>query len=258
MKFIAVTEPVEGMLYRAKNGRMYRLADGSHWDHWCACDDDNSLSCGALDAAVFGGSGLRWYWAPTTDYAPASDESSKPVESPKSPEPSKRHIELSVVMVEDDEVTFKIADQTHRNDGFSQQVNSDEFKSSNGLCLLSHSVPEWLPYASALYCRGSDKEQDMCEITCTAVEFAKICEVVAEYNATDGKGREPRWPQEGDKYFCIAVDGKIDRLTFDRSEGDRKLQDFGNFFRTEEDAKAALGRIKQVLKGGGKVERYRD
>lgn len=242
--YIEVTKPVEGMLYRAKNGRMYRLAEGSHWAHWCACDDDPERSCAELDMAVFGGRGPIWYWAPTTDYAPASDESSKPVESPK------RHIELAVVKVEGDKVTFKIADQTHRNDEFSQQVNSDEFKSSNGLCLLSHSVPEWLPYASALYCRGSDKEQDMCEITCTAVEFAKICEAVAEYNATDGKGREPRWPQEGDKYFCIAVDGKIDRLTFDRSEGDRKLQDFGNFFRTEEDAKAALGRIKQVLKGG--------
>lgn len=246
VKFIAVTEPVEGMLYRAKNGRMYRLAEGSHWNHWCACDDDPKRSCAELDMAVFGGRGPSWYWAPTTDYAPASDESSKPVESPK------RHIELAVVKVEGDKVTFKIADQTHRNDEFSQQVNSDEFKSSNGLCLLSHSVPEWLPYASALCCRGKGKAQDLCEITCTTIEFAKICEAVAEYNATDGKGREPRWPQEGDKYFCIAVDGKLDRLTFDRSESDRKLQDFGNFFRTEEEAEAALERVKQALKGGAR------
>lgn len=242
VKFIAVTKPVEGMLYRAKNGRMYRLTEGSHWDHWCACDDDPERSCAELDMAVFGDRGPRWYWAPTTDYAPASAESPRPVESPK------RHIELAVVKVEGDKVTFKIADQTHRNDEFSQQVNSDEFKSSNGLCLLSHSVPEWFPLASALYCRGSDKEQDMCEITCTTIEFAKICEAVAEYNATDGKGREPRWPQEGDKYFCIAVDGKLDRLTFDRSESDRKLQDFGNFFRTKEEAEAALERVKQALK----------
>lgn len=243
VKFIAVTEPVEGMLYRAKNGRMYRLAEGSHWDHWCACDDDDpERSCAELDMDVFGDRGPRWYWAPTTDYAPASDESPKPVEPPK------RHIELAVVKVEGDKVTFKIADQTHRNDEFSQQVNSDEFKSSNGLCLLSHSVPEWFPLASALYCRGSDKEQDMCEITCPAVEFARVCEVVAEYNATDGKGREPRWPQEGDKYFYIASGGWIDRLTFARDGVDRKMQDFGNFFRTEAEAKAALERVKQALK----------
>lgn len=249
VKFIAVTKPVEGMLYRAKNGRMYRLAEGSHWDHWCACDDDPERSCAELDMAVFGDRGPRWYWAPTTDYAPASDESPKPVEPPK------RHIELAVVKVEGDKVTFKIADQTHRNDEFSQQVNSDEFKSSNGLCLLSHSVPEWFPLASALYCRGKGKAQDLCEITCTTIEFAKICEAVAEYNATDGKGREPRWPQEGDKYFCIAVDGKLDRLTFDRSEVDRKIQDFGNFFRTKEEAEAALERVKQALKSKNGAEK---
>lgn len=243
VKFIAVTEPAEGMLYRAGDGRMYRLAKEKHWQHTCVCDDGSSLSCAALDCAVFGGClSWEWYWAPVEEDAPASDESSKPVESPK------RHIELAVVKVEGDKVTFKIADQTHRNDEFSQQVNSDEFKSSNGLCLLSHSVPEWLPYASALYCRGKGKAQDLCEITCTTIEFAKICEAVAEYNATDGKGREPRWPQEGDKYFCIAVDGELDRLTFDRSESDRKLQDFGNFFRTKEEAEAALERVKQVLK----------
>ena len=242
VKFIAVTEPAEGMLYRAENGRMYRLAEGSHWDHWCACDDDPERSCAELDMAVFGGRGPRWYWAPTTDYAPASDESSKPVESPK------RHIELAVVKVEGDKVTFKIADQTHRNDEFSQQVNSDEFKSSNGLCLLSHSVPEWFPLASSLYCRGSDKEQDNNRLTCTAVEFSRICEAISEYNSTDGRGYEKPWPQVEGKYFCIAADGRVDLFRFDGNEFDCKMQAFGNFFRTEAEAKAALERVKQALK----------
>jgi hypothetical protein len=246
VKFIAVTEPVEGMLYRAKNGRMYRLAEGSHWDHWCACDDDPERSCAELDMAVFGGRGPSWYWAPTTDYAPASDESSKPVESPK------RHIELAVVKVEGDKVTFKIADQTHRNDEFSQQVNSDEFKSSNGLCLLSHSVPEWFPLASALYCRGSDKEQDMCEITCPAVEFARVCEAISEYNDTDGRGYEKPWPQERDRYFYVTEEGEVDFHVFYRNKFNQRMQDFGNFFRTEEEAKAALERVKQALKGGAR------
>lgn len=67
VKFIAVTKPVEGMLYRAKNGRMYRLAKGGHLDHQCACDDD-SLSCGTLDTDVFGGClSLGWYWAPVEE-----------------------------------------------------------------------------------------------------------------------------------------------------------------------------------------------
>lgn len=248
VKFIAVTEPVEGMLYRAKNGRMYRLAEGSHWDHWCACDDSPERSCAELDMAVFGGRCTRWYWAPTTDCAPASDESSKPVESPK------RHIELAVVKVEGDKVTFKIADQTHRNDEFSQQGYSSVFKSANGFQLKSCADPEWNSKTSTLHCRGFERNDDNFEIVCSAIEFMRISEAVAEYNSTDGKGREPRWPQEGDKYFCIAVDGKLDRLTFDRSESDRKLQDFGNFFRTEEEAKAALERVKQALKEKAKIE----
>ena len=190
VKFIAVTEPAEGMLYRAENGRMYRLAEGSHWDHWCACDDDPERSCAELDMAVFGGRGPRWYWAPTTDYAPASDESSKPVESPK------RHIELAVVKVEGDKVTFRIVEQTHRCDGFSRQDHPRDFKAANGFNLRSAGVPEWLPLDSALYCRGKGNAQDLCEITCTAVEFAQICEAVAEYNATDGRGYEKPWPKK--------------------------------------------------------------
>lgn len=240
--FTEVTKPTEGMLYRAKNGRMYRLAEGSHWDHWCACDDDPERSCAELDMAVFGGRGPRWYWAPTTDYAPASDESSKPVESPK------RHIELAVVKVEGDKVTFKIADQTHRNDEFSQQVNSDEFKSSNGIGLMSYSVPQWLSFASALHCRGEGKEQDNNWLTCTADDFSKICEAISEYNATDGRGYEKPWPQAGDKYFCIATLGRIERFTFDGNEFDRRIQAFGNLFRTEAEAEVALERVKQVLK----------
>lgn len=249
VKFIAVTEPVEGMLYRAKNGRMYRLAEGSHWDHWCACDDDPERSCAKLDMAVFGDRGPRWYWAPTTDYAPASDESPKPVEPPK------RHIELAVVKVEGDKVTFKIADQTHRDDEFSQQVNSDEFKSSNGLCLLSHSVPEWFPLASALYCRGKEKEQDNDRLTSTTVEFAKIYEAITEYNATDGRGYEKQWPKKGDKYFCIAADGRVVCITFEGYEFNRKMQAFGNLFRTKEEAEAAVEQVKQALKSKNGAEK---
>ena len=89
----------------------------------------------------------------------------------------------------------------------------------------------------------------MCEITCPAVEFARVCEVVAEYNATDGKGREPRWPQEGDQYFYVTAYGTIDHLVFDGYKFDRMMQDFGNFFRSEAEAKAVLERVKQALKG---------
>lgn len=145
VKFIAVTEPAEGMLFRAENGRMYRLTQGSHWDHQCACDGDNSLSCGALDTIVFGGALLGWYWSPVEEDATSPVDPPKSVEPPKSPEPSKRHIELSVVGVEGDKVTFRIVEQTHRCDGFSRQDHPRVFKAANGFNLRSAGVPEWLP-----------------------------------------------------------------------------------------------------------------
>lgn len=235
--FIEVADPAEGMLFRARSGRMYRLTEGKHWGRRCVCDADSSLSCGTLDSALFGNILIGWHWAPVEEDAPV------PVEPPK------RHIELAVVKVEDDTVTFKIVEQTYRCDEFSRQDCPSEFKAANGLQLRSAVNPQWFSPASALYCRGADKEKDMREITCTAVEFARICEAVADYNETDGKGCEPRWPQEGDKYFCIAAEGKVDRLTFGGFEFDRKMQAFGNFFRTKEEAKAALERVKQALKG---------
>lgn len=93
VKFIAVTEPVEGMLYCAKNGRMYRLAEGSHWVHWCACDDDPERSCAELDMAVFGCTHPGWHWSLVEE-----EDATSPVDPPK------RHIELAVAKVEGDKV----------------------------------------------------------------------------------------------------------------------------------------------------------
>ena len=240
--FTEVTEPVDGMLFRAEDGRMYQLKYGEPSSFGCACNA-GMYGCGCLNEEVFGDDYLPgWYWAPIEEDAPA------PVEPQKPPEPPKRHIELGVVKVEGDNVTFRIVEQTHRRGEFSQQANTDEFKACNGIGLLSRSVPQWWSSASELYCRGENKEQDMCEITCTAGEFSRICEAISEYNSTDGKGCEPRWPHTGDKYFCIAAEGRVDRLTFDGGNFDRMIQDFGNFFRTKEEAKAALERVKQALK----------
>lgn len=246
--FTEVTKPSDGMLFRAKNGRMYRLTKGSHWKHQCACDDGNSLSCGALDTIVFGGALLGWYWSPVEEDATSPVDPPKSVEPPKSPEPSKRHIGLSVVGVEGDKVTFRIVEQTHRCDGFSRQDHPRVFKAANGFQLKSCADQEWTGNTSTLYCRGFKRSNDNVELTCTAIEFSRICEAVAEYNATDGRGYEKQWPKKGDKYCYITAAGSVDRLTFDGYEFDRKMQGFGNFFRTKEEAKAALERVKQALK----------
>lgn len=233
--FTEVTKPAEGMLFRAENGRMYRLTKGKHWGRRCACDTDPSLSCGALDSASFRSILIGWHWAPVEEAAPVK--------------PPKRHLELAVVMVEGDEVTFRIVEQTHRNGEFSQQANPVEFKACNGIGLMSYSVPQWLSPASALYCRGENKGQDNIELTCTAIEFTKNCEAVADYNETDGKGCEPQWPKEGDRYFYVTTFGTTGDRVFGGFEFDRKMQAFGNFFRTEAEAEAALERVRQAMKG---------
>ena len=248
VKYIMVTEPSDGMLYRAEDGKMYQLKYGEPSSSGCACNV-GMYGCGCLNEEVFGDVYLPgWYWAPVEEDAPAPVDPPKPVESPKPVEPPKRHIELGVVKVEGDNVTFRIVEQTHRRGEFSQQANTDEFKACNGIGLMSYSVPQWLSSASALYCRGEGKEQDNNRLTCTADEFARICEAVADYNETDGKGHGFSWPKNGDKYFCIARGGWVDRLTFDMDGFDRKMQAFGNFFRTKEEAEAALERVRQALK----------
>lgn len=165
-----------------------------------------------------------------------------------------RHLELAVVKVEGDTMKFRIAEQTHRCGEFSRQANTDEFKAANGLQLRSAVNPQWFSPASALYCRGADKEKDMREITCTAVEFARICEAVADYNETDGRGYEKPWAKKGDKYFYITVEGEVECFTFRDTHYEHKMWVFGNFFRTKGEAKAALERVKQVLKEKAKIE----
>lgn len=243
VKFIAVTEPAEGMLYRAENGRMYRLAKGKHWLNSCVCDDDSSLSCHAIDRAVFGDFlSAEWYWSPVEEDAPA------PVEPPKPPESPKRHIELAVVKIESDNVTFRIVEQTRRCNGFSRQNNPHKFTAANGFQLRSAAHPEWGSDTSALYCRGFERNADNFEIVCSDIEFVRISEAVAEYNATDGRGYEKPWPSMGDKYFYIAVEGEVGSSTFYDTHYEHKMRVFGNLFRTEAEAEAAIERVKQALK----------
>ena len=159
-----------------------------------------------------------------------------------------RHIELGVVKVEGDNVTFKIIEQTHRGREFTQRGFLGIFKASNGLGLGSRAFPEWKDDNPLLYCRGRACEEDDKELNCTAVDFAKISEAIAEYNATDGKGYEKPWPQTGDDYFYILENGALCSRIFYGDKYDHDMQDYGNFFRTEEEARAAMEKVRMLLK----------
>lgn len=159
-----------------------------------------------------------------------------------------RHIELGVVKVEGDKVTFKIIAQTHRNEDFCQQTELDIFEASNKIVLKSRNIPEWRDNESTLFCRGYILGKDSIEIVCTTAEFAKISEAVNEYNITDGKGYEKPWPQWDDRYFFVSERGKVDSNCFEEREFDYNLKEIGNFFRTEDEAEAAAEKIKALFK----------
>lgn len=75
IKYVLVTGPSDGMIYRAENGRMYRLTEGDHWNPLCSCNTAPSLGCAELDLAVFGiVLSCGWYWAPVKEDAPAPVE----------------------------------------------------------------------------------------------------------------------------------------------------------------------------------------
>lgn len=167
-----------------------------------------------------------------------------------------RHIELGVVKVEGDKVTFKIIEQTHKRKEFCQQLDrniftasSNIFKASNEIKLGSKDIPEWIGNSSLLFCRGFFSDKDNIEIVCTTSEFARISEAVNEYNITDGKGYEKPWPQKGDEYFYITTAGRIAHHAFTTDSWNLNRQHFGNFFRTEEEAIEARDKVKILLNG---------
>lgn len=160
-----------------------------------------------------------------------------------------RHLELAVIRAEDNWVIFKIVEQTHRGKNFSQQTAADTFKASNGIKLGIRNFPEWSSDSSQLFCRGFSSDKDNIEIVCTTSEFARISEAVNEYNITDGKGYEKPWPQKGDEYFYILDNGAIYSRIFDGDKYDCDMQDYGNLFRTEEEAIEARDKVKVLLNG---------
>ena len=159
----------------------------------------------------------------------------------------KRHLELAVVKVDGDQVTFRIAEQTHRCGDFT--LKGPKFKSRSGYRLESESCPGAPVHVSCLFVRGWLSRRDDAEVTAPLETFARILEAVNEYNETNGNGYETPWPQKGDKYFCIYPDSTILEWNYTHDCTDEMRRSFGNFFRTREEAESARERVKKALKG---------
>ena len=150
----------------------------------------------------------------------------------------KRHIELAVVKVNSDKVTFRISDQTHFGKDFCEKGLI--FKSKNGISIAS--------FKKNIVGGISPKDE---EYKCRIDNFIRIMEAVTEYSETDGKGYEKKFPEEGDTFYCItsAMTGSSGEFGSSLDGYEFKMRDAGNCFKTFEEANAALDRVKKALKG---------
>ena len=158
-----------------------------------------------------------------------------------------RHLELGVVKAEGDNVTFRIVEQTHRLNKFSQQ--GKVFRAFNGFSIGSSAYPAWgAAVSDMLWVRGDESDKDNTELHCSVAKFVIVCEAIAEYNASNGKGYEKPWPQTGDRYFFISGDITPGNLIFTDCAFDHNCQTCCNIFRTYEEAVAAADKVRMLLK----------
>lgn len=160
----------------------------------------------------------------------------------------KRHIEIEVVKVNDNEVIFKIAKQTHREYEFCQQSKLNKFIASNGYALVSYYLPSFNSEAHALFCQGELVNHDDNEVSCNFEDFANICEAITEYNTTDGNGYVKEQIEDYYYYYIISADFTITELKFNNSDYDLENRKNGNFFRTRAEAEETLKLFKYILK----------
>lgn len=239
--YVRVTEPEEGMLFRAHNGVLYELKAFGSADRKCGCQIDciDRLPCHIIDIQAFGKTQMNsMHWYPVEEKK----------EEEKEMEEKKRHIELAVVEVDGEMVTFRIVEQTHRGDDFTP--GGIPFKSSNGLTLKSVGVPAASECADTMYVRGETEGCDKRNVTVSALRFARIMEAITEYNETDGRGYKRLWPQTGDLYYYVDTDGSVESCQYaDKYDIDNNRRKAGNFFKTEKEAKAMADKFKSMLKG---------
>lgn len=247
--FEEVCEPREGMLFRASDGNMYQffLDNDPYECPICACDNPDGLACDTISNEAFPGyantKDAHWlllYRGESKEHKCESKEVSK----------MERYLELHVTQVDDNEVSFKINRQYHRGDEFC--TAGKEFEASNGVLLISESVPGFFVSDDKLVFNvcGVKPECDNTTLTVTHKQFALIMQAINEYNETDGAGYEKPWPQAGDEFYCVEADGSVGKDTFKAIyEHYRTMCKIGNCFKTEKEAKAMAEKFKSMLKG---------
>lgn len=158
----------------------------------------------------------------------------------------KRHIEISVISVKDNIVSFKIKEQTHKLDDFTNTGCS--FTASNGIILQSCSYPALMDTTSVIFVQGDDIENSDMVITDSCVHFAELMEAITEYNETDGNGYKQTYPNFGDKYWFVTSMGTVNVTKYRGSPDDIERNKVGNYFKTGEEANIMSEKFKKILK----------
>jgi len=97
----------------------------------------------------------------------------------------KRILNLGNIKIDGDSISFQIAEQSHRNSGFTPN-GSCLFIDSNGFALSCAEFP-MVSRHEKLFCRGALREYDNEILTTDTETFAKILIAVKEYNEEGAK-----------------------------------------------------------------------
>ena len=161
-----------------------------------------------------------------------------------------RYLELHVIQVYANDVSFQINRQYHRGTDFC--AAGKKFEASNGVLLISESVPGVFESGDKLVFTvcGDILECDDTKLTVTHKQFALIMQAINEYNETNGAGYEKPWPQAGDEFYSVEADGSVRKDTFKSIYNHyRSMCKIGNCFKTEREAKEMAEKFKSMLKG---------
>ena len=132
------------------------------------------------------------------------------------------------------------------SDNFEKQFgDSICFRATNGVVIFIKKLDNYISV------KFNEIEPVDGEYLVDLENFSKIMKAINEYNETDGKGYEKKFPEEGDTFYCITSAMTVSLGEFGSSmDGyEFKMRDAGNCFQTFEEAKAALERVKKALKG---------
>nr|DAM90940.1 MAG TPA: hypothetical protein [Caudoviricetes sp.] len=244
--FIRVTEQEDGMLFRASDGVLYELKKLEN--RGCGCYRYGYMACSEIDEEAFGeATKEEFHWYPVEEKKETGEEMIDYSKLDLEKVRMNRHLELAVVKHERGQVIFRVAEWSHRYFDFCK--DGSNFKAKNGVEIL---------LASSCYAKSGVISTELLfdyitpdceEYKCDYVKFIEIMEAVNEYNETNGRGYEKPWPQNGDKYLCIDSAGCINEYDYDNDYMDEVRRELGNFFRTRDEAEAALERVKKALKG---------